>query len=305
MFAAACLSATAQSLPSAKPPSSALVRSVRILSENDGPAIEIVASRPIMPAIQKIEAPQRLVIDLPGSLALHYKRVDFSNEQIRGIRVNQFQQTPPVTRVVVDLLGPVNCTWDATGNRLMIRLHAEEEPPAPPKPDWSSVLRRNVHPAVLSVSSGTSGGMLLVGNRMAAGSSVIAGSDTAVLQLARGGEVRVCPGTTVSLTASQNNQQLMLGMSTGAPEEHYVLGASSDSVLTPDFRILLEGPGEFHYAVRVDSRGNTCVRALPGNTSPVVVSELLGDGTYQVKPTEQVVFRVGRVRLIDAALPGD
>ncbi len=283
----------------------ASVQSVRMISAWDGPAIEILASRPLAPSISKLENPRRLVIDLPSAvLSGNRPRIDFHNDQVKGVRVSQYRTTPsPVARIVVDLAAPVDSSWDAAGNRLMVRMRtvAQAASTPPSVPSFSP----GVEPAAVPLNTGSSGGVVLAGSKIPPGSSVTAGSDTAILRLGRGGEVRVCPGTTVSVTASQSGHALMLGMSTGALEAHYYLDASADSILTPDFRIQLPGPGQFHYAVSADSRGNTCVRALPGNTASVIVSELLGDGTYQVKPTEQVVFRSGRINRVDTVLPAE
>jgi len=281
--------------------SPATVRSVRVLAAYDGPAVEIISSRPLVPAISKINDPSRLVIDLPNAVLSGPKnKLDFRSQEISGIRINQFQQAPPVARIVVDLAGPITYAWDAAGNRLMIRLHRSEETA---KPASVPAFTPGILPAAVPVTPSSSGAVVLAGSRIAAGSSVTAGSDTAVLRLGRGGEVRVCPQTTVSVSASQNGRSLMLGMSTGALETNYSLDTSSDSVLTPDFRILLVGPGEFHYAISANSHGDTCVQALPGNTASVLVSELLGNGTYQVKPGEQVVFHSGELSKVDTVVP--
>jgi len=297
------------STPAAKQPPAA-VKSVEIVHDKTGSAIEILTSRPVPPALQTLPNPPRLVIDLPNAnVAVKRKRLAAQGEQFTAVRVDQFQLTPPVTRVVVDLLSAREYTWDAAGNRLMIRLKPAEEPKSrnttPAQPSTVSTFSAGVQPAIVPVSPRPTGSMVLAGSRIGNGSSVTASGETAVLHIARGGEVHVCPGSTVSVTASKNGQELMLGMSSGALETHYHLDATADAVLTPDFRILLAGPGEFDYAIASNAHGDTCIRALLGNTASVLVSELMGDRSYQVKPTEQVVFQEGRVDRLSNDVPVD
>jgi hypothetical protein len=291
--------------PTPQSPAYSSIKSFRIVQEKDGPAVEILSTKPLIPAIQALSDPPRLVIDLPNAqLDTRQKRISVQADQISTLRADQFQQNPPVARVVVDLLAPRAYTWAAAGNRLVV--HLGKNPPteanktpfqAPSVPSLTSAPR----PVAAVVRAG--GPLAVAGNNLASGSSITAGADTAVLNLARGGEVHVCPGTTVSVTPSQNGHNVMLGVNTGALEAHYSLDASSDSVITPDFRILLAGPGEFHFAISTDTHGNTCVRSLPGNTASAMVSELLGDRSYRVKATDQLVFHSGQLDRVDMAVP--
>jgi len=276
----------------------AQVQSVTVGADDYGPVLEIVTTRPLTPEIQTVQNPLRLVIDLPNSnLATTKHRIAFRNEQIKGIRINQYQTDPAVSRVVVDLNGPVRYTWDASGTRLHIRIRGDQAATA--KPPSVPALTAGVQPTAVPVAVGSSGTLVETGSRVASGSSITAGAETAIMRLTRGGEVRVCPGTTVSFTTSSNGNDLMLGMSQGAIETDYLLKESVDSVLTPDFRIVLPGPGEFNLAIRADNHGNTCVGSLPGSTSSAVVAELLGSGTYEIKPEQQVLFRQGRLDSIE------
>ena len=287
----------------------AAIKSFRMVQEEDGSALEILSTKPLVPAIQAMANPDRLVIDLPNArLDTPQKRIGVQTDQISAIRADQFQQDPPIARLVVDLVAPRAYTWDAAGNRLVVHLgrSANQADASPFELPTVPSLTPAPQPVVTAVRA--AGPLALVGNDRAgndraSGSSITAGLETAVLSLSSGGEVHVCPGTTVSVTPSHNRHNLMLSMNTGALEAHLALDASSDSVMTPDFRILLVGPGEFHYAISADNQGNTCMRALPGNTASAIVNELLGDRTYQVKATDQLVFRSGQLDRVDMAVP--
>jgi hypothetical protein len=172
----------------------------------------------------------------------------------------------------------------ALAGAILVPALAQDRSPSPIGEIFAS--DASVHGAVRLAGSGM---------QVMSGSSVAAGQATALLHLARGGNIRICPRTNLSLSSSPSGRDLMFGMSTGAVEAEYSLAASADAILTPDFRILLAGPGAFHVAIGADVRGNTCVRSLDNNSASVIISELMGDGTYQVKPGEQVIFRNGKL----------
>ena len=133
------------------------------------------------------------------------------------------------------------------------------------------------------------------GTSVLSGSSIQAGAQAATLKLERGGNLLVCEGTKLSITASQSGREMLFSLNSGNVEMNYPLGAEADTLLTPDLRLLMPGPGTVHVAVRVSAQGDTCVQSLPGNVAAIVVSETMGDATYQVKPDEAVLFKTGHL----------
>lgn len=127
------------------------------------------------------------------------------------------------------------------------------------------------------------------------GSVITAGEHPATLSLARGGHVRICPRTNLTVNSSPQGQELMFAMSVGSLEGQYQLPATADAVLTPDFRILISGPAKVDLSVGASANGDACVRSR-GEDSYVVVSELMGNDFYRVKPNEQVIFHAGHAK---------
>lgn len=134
------------------------------------------------------------------------------------------------------------------------------------------------------------------GTAVMSGSQIAAGANAANIKLARGGELKVCPRSSITMTASASGREALIGLNSGAIETRYRLASSADTILTPDFRLSLPGPGDFHFAIGMRVNGDMCVKSLGGNSSAVIVNEVFGDGAYQVKPGDAVLFARGTVQ---------
>ena len=147
------------------------------------------------------------------------------------------------------------------------------------------------------------GPVVLAGNSAGDGSSVTAVADTAVLNLSSRGEARlscIISFRDAVVEPAQPDVQHEHGRARNASRARRFIGFGDDARLPHPSG----GAGRIcKYAFSADNQGNTCVRALPGNTASAIVTELLGDRTYQVKATDQLVFRSGRLDRVDMSVP--
>ena len=147
------------------------------------------------------------------------------------------------------------------------------------------------------------GALEVVGGKaeILAGGEVTSGPETTEVTLPRRGTLRVCASTTVKLTSDSSvpageTPGLMMALDHGAMEASFATGTNADVVLTPDFRILIGGPGAAEVKVRLGDHGDTCVDN-PGADAPyVLVSSVFEGGAYRVQPGQRVMFEHGSLR---------
>jgi hypothetical protein len=141
--------------------------------------------------------------------------------------------------------------------------------------------------ATLTGALEVTGGRALI----AASGTISAGTRTAHVVLPRRGELRVCASTTVKLAADAGAAEggvtgLLLAIDHGALELSLAGAAQSNSdvLLTPDFRILVSGPGAAEIKVRLGA----------GAQAPyVLVSSVFDGGAYRVQAGQHVSFQHG------------
>jgi len=139
-----------------------------------------------------------------------------------------------------------------------------------------------------------SGGKAMI----AASGSITAGDRTTTVVLPHRGALRVCATTTVKLAAGASVPAgdapgLLMAIDHGALETSYATGQNADIILTPQFRILIGGPGATELKVRLGEGGDTCVDNTGANAPYVVVTSLFEGGLYRVQPGQRVMFQHG------------
>jgi hypothetical protein len=136
---------------------------------------------------------------------------------------------------------------------------------------------------------------------IATAGSITSGAKATDVILPRRGTLRVCASTSVRLAADMSvpageTAGLMMALDQGAVETSFATGRNADIVLTPDFRILIGGPGASDVKVRLGQHGDTCVDN-PGLNAPYVLVSSVFDGeTYRVQPGQRVMFQHGSLR---------
>ena len=107
--------AHAQSVPA--------IERINITPRTAGLAIEITLSAPFVPEGTILSNPDRLVFDFPGfRLQSENRHIAVNNGPVRNMRTAQFQQDPPIARIVLDLKEPAHFTVNSVGNRVVIEI---------------------------------------------------------------------------------------------------------------------------------------------------------------------------------------
>jgi hypothetical protein len=136
-----------------------------------------------------------------------------------------------------------------------------------------------------------------------ANGAITAGPSTAQVTLPYRGTLRVCPSTTVRLSVdtsvpSSEIPGLLIAIENGALEASFAVARNSDVLLTPNFRIMVGGPGSSDVKVRLGQNGDTCVDNSGANAPYVVVTSVFDTGLYRVQPGQRVMFENGDLHTV-------
>ena len=128
-------------------------------------------------------------------------------------------------------------------------------------------------------------------------SSVTTRNQAVPIKLSRGGTVRVCQSSQLKLTASKDMTvapPMLFSLDRGAIEID-TNGTPSDSVMTPDLRVMIRSSGPLDLRMSVAQNGDTCVENRGATAPTLAVSDAFGESMYEVQAGQHVLFQHGSV----------
>jgi hypothetical protein len=164
-------------------------------------------------------------------------------------------------------------------------------------------LDQSIRGAALSVSGSMqalNGRAFITGN-----GSITAGPKTAEVTLPYRGTLRVCTSTTINIAADTSQPTggalpgLLMAIDHGAVEMSFAntpRDANADTLMTPDFRIIINGSGASEVKVRLGTAGDTCIDNSGVAGPYVVVTSLFDSGAYRVQPGQRVMLQHGSLQ---------
>jgi len=213
-------------------------------------------------------------------------------------RLSQFiAQTVYPLAPVAALVAAILIAPPTASSQAAIPAAAEPAPapaaPSPGEPGPIAFVPLDTNPEVTGAIEVFSGKAVL-----AKSGTVTSGAKTTEVILPRRGLLRVCASTSVHLSTDASVPAgeapgLMMALDHGAVEASFATGRNSDILLTPDFRILIGGPGSAEVKVRLGQHGDTCVDNPGANAPYVVVSSVFEGGAYRIQPGQRVMFQHG------------
>ncbi len=100
---------------------------VNVVRGTDDIRVELSSRGAVTPKVSTLDSPARLVVDLPETvMATAQKRIAVNASGVKDVRIGMDGQTPPTTRIVVDL--DKACAYDltpGTAGKLVLTLHAQ------------------------------------------------------------------------------------------------------------------------------------------------------------------------------------
>ena len=105
----------------------ATLQRLDVVRGTDGVSIEITAAGQVIPKLSTLDAPARVVLDLPNTVAVtNQRQIAVGSDGVKAIRVGMDGRVPPTTRVVVDLDKAAHYEVVSSGDKLILKPRAQE-----------------------------------------------------------------------------------------------------------------------------------------------------------------------------------